>query len=787
VATERLAGRPTGPSARAQTSERRADFGSTVALTITLALAAFLALMAIVVLLAHPQLAGLGPSPGLVNKQNQTGKSLLYLVTFAVILPAAVILVPRLADAIAAGHNGAALGTLSALIVSSLALLLIAIRLSHRLPWGDGLKVVLVGALIWSAVAGGMLARSAAGGAWPALVRLAALRRTAWLCAAVLVFAALLCVTARGSLHAVPLLLGALLGVALLLVASRLRTPGGRRGGRVIDVVMIVALALAIPNVIVYTSTGALPNIYFPPGVIADQQNYLLGSANQLLGGGALLVNVPVSQYGVGLIYFLDGWFHLVHIGYGTTGLLDGILTALSFILAYVVLRIARTGPLLAVAALAVAVLVLVYGRQYNVGALPETGPLRFGLPLLIVASTTCAVRWPQRRAFAPVTFIALGVSAVWALEAFLYSIVVFAAAAAIRAWLLAPGQRRPWLLRQAAFAVGACVTAHVVLALITLAITGELPDWGQYLTYIHSFLLGGQAGAITYGFPRWPPGLAVDAAAFASAAALVLLARRVPSVARREPVVTVALAGSTAYTIALMSYTDNRSLTYLLVYVSLPLLMAAVLWLVLILRAPESGIAVRRAAGAFSVAVTVLMISAAWPLIGGNFSQSALAHAYPGGGLSADLHRLAHPPAIDPRAPVAVRLLNRYVPGHRALIVLPVDPDLGVEILMRGDRTNSMFIGDPVDDSLVPSLWMQKLTTEVARLRAGQRLLIDEGTLRVLAGLRAHPNIDPAAHPIDGGDQELEWLARQIDRRFAIKPIARARDGLIVAELQPR
>ena len=324
MATERLAGRPTGSPARAPLSERRADFGSTVALTVTLALAAFLALMAIVVLLAHPQLAGLGPSPGLVNKQNQTGKSLLYLVTFAVILPTAVILVPRLADAIAAGRNGAALGTLSALIVSSLALLLIAIRLSHRLPWGDGLKVVLVGALIWSAVAGATLARSAAGGPWPALVRLApcaephGCARACWCsrrCSAL---------PRAASLHAVPLLLGALLGVALLLVAPRLRTPGGRRGGRVIDVVMIVVLALAIPNVIVYTSTGALPNIYFPPGVIADQQNYLLGSANQLLGGGALLVNVPVSQYGVGLIYFLDGWFHLVHIGYGTAGLLDG-------------------------------------------------------------------------------------------------------------------------------------------------------------------------------------------------------------------------------------------------------------------------------------------------------------------------------------------------------------------------------------------------------------------------------------------------------------------------------
>ncbi len=94
---------------------------------------------------------------------------------------------------------------------------------------------------------------------------------------------------------------------------------------------------------------GQLPNVYFPPGVIQNQQDYLLGSANQLLGGGALLVNVPVSQYGVGLIYFLDGWFHLVPIGYGTLGLLDSILTALFYVGGYGVLRVAGTGRLLAV------------------------------------------------------------------------------------------------------------------------------------------------------------------------------------------------------------------------------------------------------------------------------------------------------------------------------------------------------------------------------------------------------------------------------------------------------
>ena len=226
---------------------------------------------------------------------------------------------------------------------------------------------------------------------------------------------------------------------------------------------MIVVLALAIPNVIVYTTTGALPNIYFPPGVIADQQNYLLGSANQLLGGGALLVNVPVSQYGVGLIYFLDGWFHLVHIGYGTAGLLDGILTGLSFILAYVVLRIARAGPLLAVAALAVAVLVLVYGRQYNVGALPETGPLRFGLPLLIVATTACEARWPKWRAFSIATFVVIGVSAVWAFEAFVYTVVVFTVAdvdPSLAAAVPASGEGDGWASRWRSRS-SACLVAH--------------------------------------------------------------------------------------------------------------------------------------------------------------------------------------------------------------------------------------------------------------------------------------------------------------------------------------
>ncbi len=108
------------------------------------------------------------------------------------------------------------------------------------------------------------------------------------------------------------------------------------------------------------------------------------------------------------------------------------------------------------------------------------------------------------------------------------------------------------------------------------------------------------------------------------------------------------------------------------------------------------------------------------------NFTQSALAHAYPGGGLRAAIHRLSHPPPIDPRAPEAQALLDRYVPGRQALIVLPAYPDLTIETLMRSGRSSPLYIGDPVDDSLVPSDWKAKLSAQVARLRPGQRLLVD-------------------------------------------------------------
>jgi hypothetical protein len=303
----------------------------------------------------------------------------------------------------------------------------------------------------------------------------------------------------------------------------------------------------------------------------------------------------------------------------------------------------------------------------------------------------------------------------------------------------------------------------------------------------VHEFLLGGQAGSINYGFDKWSPGLAVYAGAISSAAAIVLLLWRRRPLALANPALTVALAGSTFYAIAILTYTDNRSSTYLFLYVALPLLLAGALWLSLIL-SPVSALAPRVRLGSLTgaLAIAVLLLAGAWPSVATHFDRTALGHFYPGGGLRRAFHRLWHPPAIDPLAPEGIRLVDRYIGARKVVILLPTVPDLGTEILIRSDRSNLLPIGDPEADGLVPTVWLPRMRAALPKLRAGQRILLDETALKIVRDLRK-PGVDPLKAPIDQGGVEPEWILQYLDRRFEIRPLVRDPDGLIVATLVKR
>ncbi len=766
----------------------RAGYAASAALTVMLALDACVLLASAVLLIVHPDLTGLRAFAAVVNQQNQSGKTVVYLLSFFVILPLALVGSPRVADKIASGPNR---GSLNGLVVGlgvSLGGVIVLTRLSASLPWGDGLGVLLAGFAAWGAVAVAVLRRALAPRPWPALARLDGLRARAAVVCTTTLLAVVLCFTNLRALNAAVLAVGMLGVLAVVLLTDKLTFAGPRRGlGTAVDVVVVVLLLLAIPDTVIFRTSSAIPNSFFEPGIVQFQQDWILGPANQLLGGGALLVNVPVSQYGVGMLYFLSAWFHIAPIGYGTFGFLDGVLTAMFYAAGYGVLRLASVPRVAAIAAMAVAVVALIYDMRYPVGALPEQGPLRFGLPIALIVPLVATTRWPRHaRAWRGVALAVLGLSSIWALEAFAYTVITFIAMTAALVWLEHAGNRRRVAIRQALLGLGACVVAHVVLAIGTLIATGRLPVWSRYLAYLHALLLGGKEGSITYGFARWSPGLALGAACLASAAAIVLLAARVPELVKRERGAFVALAGTTAYSIAMFSYADNRSSTYLLLYIAMPMILAATLWVRLLMGLGAASAGARLGGLALALSLVVLMISAAWPSVGDRFLRSALAHAYPGGGLRAAVHRLWHPPPIDPRAPEGQRLLARYLPRERPLVVLPAAQDLAIEILMRSHRSNGFFIGDGYMDSFVPPAWKGVLDRQISRLAAGDRVLIDRTALRVLTALRERP-FDPLTHPIGGGASQEEWILQEIERRFELRVVAADRQGFVVAELAPR
>jgi hypothetical protein len=135
----------------------------------------------------------------------------------------------------------------------------------------------------------------------------------------------------------------------------------------------------------------------------------------------------------------------------------------------------------------------------------------------------------------------------------------------------------------------------------------------------------------------------------------------------------------------------------------------------------------------------------------------------------------------------VVDRVLDRYVPGRRVLVVLPDAPDLTLEALMRSGRAFSLYLGDPAEDMWNPSLWIPRISRQLASLPAHTRILVDTIGLGMAQKLRGHPDNYSLAHPVIGGSPELEWILHRLDQLYRIVPIHRGPRGLVVATLIPR
>jgi hypothetical protein len=718
--------------------------------------------------------------PAPLPSQHQDAESVAFIATFAVLLPFAAAFVPRALDRIAGRHGENIATDLALALGIALCLLLAAGKVAERAFSASGVGMLFAGCLLWFALAAAavvILLRR--GTAARALQRIAPVLPA--LLAASLA-AVVLCLAQFHSISPVPLLAGLVIAAAAgyLVAFRRPSLPATPRGIRVgADVVALALIALAVPNLVVFTPED--PSAGLQTTIIQFHQDFFLGPANALLGGGTMLVDVT-SQYGVGSIVFLAGVFKLIPISNGTLAFTEGVLAAGMFCLAYLTLRLAGAGRVLAWVTLGVAVVVLVFNLIYPLGALLQHGAFRFGMPMIILAAAAGEERARGGRAILVALQVGtVGVASLWALEAFLYSLGAIAGLTAFRA-ATAPAGRLRIVVRWTLQVLAACVAVQVVFALATLIGAGQLPHWGDYLKTLHEFL-SGPVGDLTYDFSPWSAGLGIGALYAASALGIVLVLLREPELTAANRPALVVLSGTTGYGIALFSYFVNRSADHIVPYVSLPAVMIVALWLSIVLRDRRFSPLSRGAGVASAVALAALLIAVAWSNVGLRFSQSALAYAAPGGkSLSAALHRLWHPPPLAYGAADAERLLRTYMPGERDSVVL-TSADLSVEALMRTGRVNEIPLSDPWEDSLIPDLHTTEVEDAVAGLRPGRLMLIDGASRLVLKnGATAPGGVVPA------GIAPLQALAlRRIAERFRLHVVARAPSGVEVVELRPR
>ncbi len=757
-----------------------------MALAVIFFAAGFALLMDAVMVVVEPT-----PIPDLGVGQRQDAESGVYVLALVAIFPLSVWGSLRLTGRLARGPNAAALPSLIALLGLGLALLLLLAHLWFITTEGGASAAALVASAVWWVLAAAGLARAARGGPWKPLLGTARFASTLWLVAGVAVVGLALAGTSLQAID-VPILVAGALGVVVagLLAAGRLPAPPrpGRRVGLALDVAVVVIVALVVIDVVILSPENPAIDVSGRYANLLAQyhQDFILGPANQILRGDAMLVDTA-SQYGVGSILFVTGWFELAPIGYGMFGLLDGLLTALLFLAGYGILRMAGTARWLAATVLGVAMVSLVLGRVYPVGSLPQEGPLRFGLPMLVVVAATAAARWPSRRRVArAAAFVAVAVSAIWSLEAFGLTVFTFAVAMLYEAQAVPQGGRLRWLGRQAVIAVVACLVAQLVFALGTLAVSGQLPDWNQYLSYLRNFLAGA-LGDFTYDFVPWSPGLGAAAIYAASGIALAVRALRGPW-PEAQRATGAALTVLTAYGVASFGYFVDRSAPHVLAYVALPALLLVGLWLGTILRAGVSGEA-RTGSVVLAGTVAAVMLASAGPAVGERLEHSALAHVVPGGeSMTEAVDRLADFPPFNPLSPRAARELERYAPGEERSLVL-VGPDLRTEVLMRAGRASRLPMGAPIGDEYARYDRPRRIREAVAKLEAGDRVLVDAPALLALAQVRNSPrsllltNLTPASKT-----SPLQVFAlKEIDKRFRLRPIHRSGKRLIMVELEPR
>jgi hypothetical protein len=466
--------------------------------------------------------------------------------------------------------------------------------------------------------------------------------------------------------------------------------------------------------------------------VLALNQNYFLGPANDVLHGHPMLVST-FSQYGVGLIDAIAAFYKLFPIGYGSFTLLLSALTSVLFAAIYVVLRLSTRSQVIAIAGLVVAVVLDVFGQLDFYTYFPSTGVLRFGLPWLVILLSVAGARTEhQARGFDGLLLATVAVAAAWSGETGVYCLGTACAIACLRA----ATQVRPWRLRlrsavtDVARLVGASVIGVLLFTLATRAATGVWPDWGGYINFVGLYTVG-TLGALPIA--GWSPGLALGAMYACSAVATVAIAVARPDVVRDHRPAFYATAGLTAFGALVFTYFLGRAAPSNLIHISPPAIALGFVWVGTVRTMVPDRRVVAIVTGVV-IFIGSLVLFAERENAELKYPATALAAVLGrSAGIATELRSLGQNPVVEPEAAHVAGFVSS-LGRHRDTLTIILYPSVESEALLRLDRANAVGTSNPCQESLT-SLGTARVAREIRALRPGGTLVTsaapaDAGTL---------------------------------------------------------
>jgi hypothetical protein len=491
-------------------------------------------------------------------------------------------------------------------------------------------------------------------------------------------------------------LVGLVAAVATWLTAMK----GFRQGsflGKGLDLAFYVTLALLLFSFNLVESTF--------------HQNIYLGPVNAVLHGKTVLVDEN-CLYGPGPVYLLalifkTGWISLY---YKQLCFVQMLLWMLQYLGIYWILRKVYASQWLAILAVAFGIVVERYGYYvYGNLAFCSVGPLRFGLPFLVLGSAY--LRKAGAKGIFSTRFLELGLmglACLYSFETFIYCAGGYGAFLAAESWADSQGLGT-FLARLAKRALTlALVMAlfQVLFALLTYARSGHWPNWGMYLEYIHLYSIG-QMSYIP--FPPFSPWIFISGLCVISfmASCFVLGARKG---AQAE---TLYAFGITVAAIAEFTYFLGRAHPDNLSHLSMTSVIAGFYWIDFAWNKAGTWKPFRVAATLGAFVVAGAFVNVCWPNAYGEMTMSLLYHVPAGirefrsgqpSTLMGFLRQMRQIECNEPDVSARAELINKYCPNDSRVAIF-VNPQQLTKTLLTARKAHVYPLSTPsLENSMLPS-----------------------------------------------------------------------------------